>query len=108
MDISTYCRVLLRHRNANFALLTYLGAKWLLLKIGITAVGVYFLIQQDAALKVFGGVMVGYAAGAAIAGIRSWLRERTGWRYVKQVVNWQRVEELAKEKKTEQSTPKDA
>lgn len=95
MNFETFCKKLRDLKSRNLSGLSYLGARWFVLKIALAAVGVYLLVCPATMVKVFGGVVIGYTAGATIAGIRSWIVNKRAWPFQKQAIDWNAVEQSA-------------
>ena len=100
MDISAYCKKLQHLRDTGLSPGSYFGARWIILKILVIGMGVGFLLHQDAGLRTFGGVVLGYGLGVTFADVRSWLLSRNAWKHQERVVNWDLVEELAGERES--------
>ena len=95
MNRKQYCQKLLEHRDGHVPLHLFLGGKWICLKILLVAMGSFLLLSEPVGIRILGGVGIGYALGKIAAGIMSYRVSKTTWRFTRELLDWDRVTEIA-------------
>lgn len=95
MNKRQYCQKLLAHRGSHMALRLFLGGKWIFLKVLLLAMGSLLLLSGSAETKILGGIAIGYALGKIAAGLMSYRISKTTWRFTDELLDWDRVSEIA-------------
>jgi hypothetical protein len=97
MTKAQYCQFLLKHRSRGVPLYLFLGGKWMFLKAVLIGIGLLALRNDEAQVRIVGGVVIGYALGKTVAGLMAYLSTRQRWSYADDLLNWDRVKEQAAE-----------
>lgn len=106
MNKRQYCQKLLEHRGGHMPLRLFLGGRWTFLKIVLIGMGSFLLLSESDGIKILGGIGIGYALGKIAAGIMSYRVSKTTWRFTDELLNWDRVAEVATGQ-DEESQPQD-
>jgi hypothetical protein len=97
MNKKQYCQRLLEHRDDHMPLLLFLFGKWIFLKVVLIAMGAFLLLSPSVGTKILGALAIGYALGKIAAGVMSYRVSRTTWQFTCDLLDWDRVSEIATE-----------
>ncbi len=71
-----------------------MGRQWFISKALIAGVGIYMVCQQDNPMRLIGCVLLGYLLGVVGANVRSYIIAKAKWELQKEVIDWNKVEQL--------------
>jgi len=96
MDMKKHCGLLMKFKNDGMKISTYMGRRWFVLKVILIIATVLMLWTNKAATRIVGFILVGYLLGVIVANVRSYLVVKKKWELQKELIDWDKVEEIAK------------
>ena len=94
MNFEKYCRQLIYFKKHGISFSSYMGKQWFISKSLIAVVGIYMICLQDNTSRLIGCVLLGYLLGIVSANIHSYIVAKARWELQKEVIDWNKVEEL--------------
>ena len=96
MTSQSRCRLLLQFRDKGVRFRTFMGVRWFVMKAMMVFVSVVMVSLEDPVAHTVGWVILGFALGMIVAGIRSYIVARRVWTVQKEFLDWQKIEACAK------------
>jgi nitrate/nitrite transporter NarK len=86
----------MKFKKDGIKLTTYMGRRWFVSK-GILAIAALVMLLHTAkTVRPAGLVMLGYLLGVIGANVRSYFVTKTKWELQRELIDWDKVEEIAK------------
>jgi len=96
MDWKTHCGLLMKLKSDGMKLSTYMGRRWFLSKGMLVVLAFVLLFQPAETFRMAGYVITGYLLGVTVANVRSYVLAKKKWELQRELIDWDRVEEIAK------------
>jgi hypothetical protein len=96
MDWKTHCGLLMKLKIDGMKLSTYMGRRWFLSKGMLVVVALVLLFQAGQTFRMGGFVVTGYSLGVIAANVRSYVVAKKKWELQRELIDWDKVEEIAK------------
>jgi hypothetical protein len=93
MDLRNYCVKLKYYRDKGVRFNTFYGKPWFVSRLLGILVSVYFLN-----LNILGYFFMGFISGSVAIEVRTFIKTQRYWPFQKEIINWDKVEELAENK----------
>lgn len=93
MNIEGYCRGLIAFKKDGVRLSSYMGRRWFVSKAMVGVAACLMLARSEEAFRIVGYMLLGYALGMIVAGIRSYVVGKKRWELQKELIDWKKVEE---------------
>jgi hypothetical protein len=94
MNLEKYRQQLIYFKKHGVKFSFYMGKQWFILKALISGVGIYMVCQQDNFSRLIGCILLGYLVGVVSTNIRSYIIAKARWELQKEVIDWNKVEEI--------------
>jgi hypothetical protein len=96
MDWKTHCGLLMKLKNDGMKFSTYMGRRWFFSKGMLVVLVLVLLFQAEETFRIAGFIVIGYLLGVIVANVRSYLVVKKKWELQRELIDWDKVEEIAK------------
>jgi hypothetical protein len=73
-----------------------MGRRWFFSKVMLVAAALVLLLQGGQTFRMAGLVVTGYFLGVIAANVRSYVAVKKKWELQRELIDWDKVEEIAK------------
>ena len=92
MDRKKHSKLLMKFKNDGVRFSSFMGARWIVLKVLLIIVSLVMLSSEEIALQSAGFIVVGYLLGVIAHDTRRYFVTRKNWSFQKDIINWRKVE----------------
>ena len=96
MDAKTHCGLLMKFKNDGIQFSTYMGRRWFVSKGILVIVALVMLFRVEDTSRMAGFIVLGYLLGVIGANVRSYLAAKKKWEIQRELIDWDKVEEIVK------------
>ena len=96
MDAKTQCALLMKFKKDGIQLSTYMGRRWFVSKGILVIAALAMLFHTENTVRSAGLIVLGYLLGVIGANVRSYFVAKTKWELQRELIDWDKVEEIAK------------